>query len=95
MVKAGGYADQCILKTMFVPNSGARDSMVLIGPRVSGGTKYKVHSRLPMLDKDAGPMKLYDLSGRCIDKMKVRRTGVYIATYGPQGVLSKKLMIRD
>jgi len=39
-------------------------------------------------------MKLYDLSGRCVDKLSVRKYGVYIATYG-QGNLVKKLMIGD
>ena len=94
-VQARNYGDQCILKATFVPNKGAKDSVVFIGPRISGGTKFKTHSNLPVFGKGTAAMKLYDLSGRCIDKMTGRKTGVYIATYGRQGALLIKLMMRD
>jgi hypothetical protein len=56
----------------------------------------RIHSlKAPVLNKATGAMKLYDLSGRRIDKMTGRKTGVYIATYGRQGALIKKLVIRD
>jgi hypothetical protein len=93
-VQASNDLDQCILKATFVPNIGARDSLILIGPRISSGTKLKSGSILPVLAKQTAPMKLYDLSGRCVDKLSVRKYGVYIATYG-QGNLVKKLMIGD
>jgi hypothetical protein len=95
-IQAANYSsDQCVLKATFIPSKGARDSVVFIGPKVSMGTKFKTHSNLPMLGKGTTAMKLYDLSGRYIDKAAGRKTGVYIETYGRQGALIKKLMIRD
>ena len=93
-VRASSYSDQCILKATFVPNKGARDSVVFIGPRITGGTKFKAQSNVVVPEKSASPMKLYDLSGRCVDKLSVRKHGVFIATYG-HGNLVRKLMISD
>ena len=86
----------CFLKATFIPNIGARDSVVFIGPCNPTGTKFgTVQSKVPVLNRGTGTMKLYDLSGRHIDKMTVKKSSVYIATYGPQGALIKKLIIRD
>jgi hypothetical protein len=92
--KEGGVLPyQCVLKVVFVPNIGTRDSAIFVGPEVSTGTKFKtIQSKMPVFSKEPGSPKLYDLSGRCIDKLSVRRHGVFIATYG-QGNLVKKLMI--
>lgn len=86
---------QCVLKAVFVPNIGSRDSVIFIGHEVGTGTKYKtIQSKAPVLDKGTGSPRLYDLSGRCIDKMTVRRTGVFIATCGPGG-LTKKILLSN
>jgi len=94
-VQARSYSDQCIIKAIFIPNKGARDSAVFIGPRISGGTKFATTSKVISSDKVTSAMKLYDLSGRCVDKMTGRKHGVYIATYGRQGVLTKKILISN
>jgi len=83
-VQASNYSDQCILKAIFIPNKGARDSVVLIGPRISGGTKFKTSSNLPVLARQSATLKLYDLSGRCVDRMTGKKTGIFIATCGGQ-----------
>jgi len=56
--------------------------------------KFKSQTKVPAFARQPVPVKLYDLSGRCIDKLSVRKFGVYIATYG-QGNLVKKLMVGD
>jgi len=74
--------DQCVLKAIFVPNIGTRDSVILIGHQVSTGTKFKtIQSKVPIFSKGTGSPTFYDLSGRCIDKLSTRRHGVFIATY--------------
>jgi hypothetical protein len=93
-VQANSYNDQCILKAIFVPNNGARDSVVLIGPRISGGTKSPIRSKIVVSGKASSSMKLYDLSGRRIDKVSIRKSGVYISTYGV-GILEKKVIFGD
>jgi len=86
-------SDQCILKATFIPNKGAKDSIVFVGPG-------SLAEQSPRFDQDSCfwqgvfVMRLYDLSGRCVDKMSVRKCGVYISTYG-QGILEKKVMFSD
>jgi hypothetical protein len=87
-------SDQCILEATFVPTKGARDSAIFIGPRLTGGTKSKIQSRAVVSGRLSSSMRLYDLSGRCVDKMSVRKSGVYISTYG-QGILEKRVMFGD
>jgi hypothetical protein len=87
-------SDQCILKATFIPNKGAKDSIVFVGPRLTGGTKSPIRSKTVVSGKASSSMRLYDLSGRCVDKMSVRKCGVYISTYG-QGILEKKVMFSD
>ena len=95
-IQAGNYSsDQCVLKATFVPSKGARDSVVFIGPKISMGTKFKPHANLPVPAKETATMKLYDLSGRCVDKMTIRKNGVYIAAYGRHADVMIKLMIGD
>lgn len=95
-VQAGNFStDQCVFKVMFVPNKGARDSVVLIGPKITMGTIYKSRSNPSVLGKRNSAMKLYDLSGRNIDIKSSRKPGVYIATYGRQADFSKKVLVNE
>jgi hypothetical protein len=95
-ILAGGYStDQCILKATFLPNSGARDSVVFIGPPITDEIKMMPHSKMSSLGKEISPVKLYDLSGRNIDIKSSRKPGVYIATYGRQADFSKKVLVSE
>jgi hypothetical protein len=86
-------SDQCVLKATFVPNKGARDSAVFIGPKITMGTIYQSRSHSSVLGKKNTAMKLFDLSGRYVGKTASRKPGVYIASYGRQGGLAKRVMV--
>jgi hypothetical protein len=86
--------DQCILKAIFVPNKGSRDSVIFVGPQIVDGIKQGVRSNVPKAVKQTSAIRFYDLSGRCVDKVSFRKSGVYISTYG-QGILEKKVMFGE
>jgi|GEM_PF-2883049 hypothetical protein len=78
------YADQCVIMATFFPSKGARDSVVLVGPRISGGTKYGVRASKSSALPNAG-VTVFDCHGRLISS--VRRTGIYLITNGKNASL--------
>lgn len=88
------YGNGCVIKALFLPNEGTTDSVILIGPKPLNVRNFDSYSNLPLLSNQAGAKKLYDLSGRCIDRLSVRRYGVFIATYG-KGNLARKTLITN
>jgi hypothetical protein len=94
-VQAGAYDDQCILKVTFIPNKGAKDSVVFIGPKITGGTKFPTRSNVPVSGKQSAAASIYDLSGRRIDKLAGMKHGVHIASHGLQGGSVKRVMVGE
>lgn len=78
-VNSAQYADQCVIMATFFPNKGARDSVVLIGPRISGGTKDAAKTLNVSVLQDAD-IEVFDCHGRRVSS--VNRTGIYMITNG-------------
>jgi hypothetical protein len=92
-IKGAIYPEQCILKALFIPTRGSKDSVVFIGPRISGGTKFKSSPNRAAIAKAIAGVELYDLSGRRVANAKSMKRGVYLLISTRQGVVGKRLLI--